>query len=193
MRLLLRATGALALLPLLLLTACDSGTPGDDDFFDEGCEGDASRAILVNPTGTYFRTHQDAAGPPRILRLSDFGVAPGDQVLLERFGEYQYQGRGDRSLIREGMVGVFSSSNTVLAQDQPARVPGALQSSAPGFVTRPTLYGSFPTDIPQDFEIENTTVTVPAGAVFLFVSPNDDFFEDNIDEDQDYRVCITKL
>lgn len=178
-------------LPLLLFTACDTTTeaPGTDGTFDEGCEQET--AIQIDPTGTYLRTSNDESRSPTSLRLADFGIAPGDRVTLQRFGEYQYMGRGDRTLVREQLVGVFSSSNELLAREQHPRVSGALDAGS-DFVTPLSFSGQLSTDITQDFLVDNTTVTVPAGAAFLLVSPSDDLFEDNIDEDEDYRICVTE-
>ena len=58
-------------------------------------------------------------------------------------------------------------------------------------VTPPTGNGAIPTDIPGDFFIADTTVTIPAGANFLFFSALDDYFGDNVDPNGDFRVRIS--
>lgn len=186
----LRPLAAVAL--LFGASGCDSTSepPSNDGEFQPGCE--QSTATRIDPTGTYLRTNGDNASSPTVIRLADLGISPGTQVELQRLGEYQYQGRGDVTLVREQLVGVFSSSAELLPSNVLARVPGAINAGS-SFVTPPTANGSLPTDIPQDFLVERTRVPVPAGAQFLFLSPVDDLFEDNLDSDEDYRVCVTRL
>jgi hypothetical protein len=90
------------------------------------------------------------------------------------------------------MIGVFSSSNVLWAQNVLNRVPGAIDAGIP-VVTWNTLYGNLSTDIPQDFRIANTIVQVPIGANYLFVAAEDIYYSDNSDPDGDYGVRITPL
>ena len=180
---------------ILVSSGCDStemGTdPREDDLFEPGC--DVSTAINVRPKGTYLRYNDDDPDDPTIIRLADVGVGPGMSLALERFGEYQYRINSDASDVRREMAAVFSSSNTLLRGSELNRVSGALDAGE-DYVSRPSLGDGGLTDIPQDFEVsDSTVVTVPTGAAYLFVAPPDDRFRDNADEDDDYRICITEL
>lgn len=178
------------LLPLAL-TACDSAVPGPDGEFAEGCE--ASEAVPVRTTGTYLRTDDvDDADDPTVVRLRDVGLEAGDTVLFERLGEYQF-GNSDPTRVREEMAAVFSRTDNLLDRDERDRVPGAIDAGE-DYETRRTFVDDLATDIAEDFFIdEETTVTVPQGAEYLFVAPPDDRFDDNLDDDGDYRLCITEL
>jgi len=97
------------------------------------------------------------------------------------------------------MVAVFSTSATLDPSNQLNRVPGAIDVGGfRGYVTSPTLFNGFPTDIPQDFAISYGTepsngvsIVVPASAQFLFVGVPDSFYGDNSDENQDYGVRLS--
>ena len=180
---------------LLLLSACDSSEPEDsppgrDDEFDVGC--DASTAVPVDPKGTYLRVApRDAAVAPTVIRLADVNVRPGDDVTLERFGEYLYAGTNPANTL-DDLIAVFSTSDEVLDGDARARVPGALDAGE-DVVTKRTFFDSLETDVPEDFAVESrTTVRVPAGAAYLLVAPNDSEYQNNTDTDNDFRVCVTK-
>lgn len=89
-----------------------------------------------------------------------------------------------------GALCLFSSTNTLLPEDIPARVPGAIAAGTP-FVTAATLVGGLLTDIPEDFVVSDTTeVVVPPGAQYLFVCANDNFYSDNCDPTEDYAVRL---
>jgi hypothetical protein len=53
------------------------------------------------------------------------------------------------------------------------------------------LVNQTPTDIPEDFFVQNTTVQIPAGARFLFVAVPDPFYGDNVDADGDFAIKIS--
>ncbi|MEM1117890.1 MAG: hypothetical protein AAF845_11545 [Bacteroidota bacterium] len=181
---------------LVAAGGCDSGTPmgtdpRDDDLFEPGC--DLSTAVQVRPTGTYLRVNDDDPDAPTLIRLADVGVAPGDRLALERFGEYQYRFNNDPADVRREMAAVFSSSNDLLGEGEDERVVNALDAGD-DYATPPTRGGGVATDIAEDFQIsDSTVVVVPTGAVYLFVAPPDDRFRDNADDDDDYRVCITEV
>jgi hypothetical protein len=183
-------------LPLLLifplLAACDSSELEDlgrDDEFEAGC--DASEAVSVDARGTYLLTQGDTPNDPTVLDLDAFGIEPGDRLVLQRLGEYQYAQLRDPASVRAGMVAVFSRTDTVRDEDERERVPGAIDAGR-DVETRRTFAGNAETDIDQDFAVDSTTVTVPSGAAFLFVSPDDDKFDDNADDDDDFRICVTE-
>lgn len=188
---------AVAALAVLVAPGCDSGSnqtgtdPREDDLFEPGCE--ASTAENVTPTGTYLRTNDDDPDAPTVLTLSRLGVAPGDRLALERLGEYQYRVDSDPSDVRREMAAVFSTSTDLRGADQEARVVDAIDAGD-DYTSRPSRGDNGSTDIPEDFEVgDSTVVTVPAGARYLFVAPPDDRFRDNADEDDDYRICITDV
>ena len=85
----------------------------------------------------------------------------------------------------KAMIGVFSSSATLLPTDQLNRVPGAIDAGV-DIVTA----GSRDTDIAQDFAIGSLKIRIPAGAKYLFVAAPDNFSSDNADPDADYAVRI---
>jgi uncharacterized repeat protein (TIGR01451 family) len=76
-----------------------------------------------------------------------------------------------------GVNAVFSNSDTLLAPNALARVPGAIDAG-PDFISAPTAFGNEPTDISQDF-ILSTTVQIPVGATHLFLGVVDSYYQDN--------------
>jgi uncharacterized membrane protein len=91
------------------------------------------------------------------------------------------------------LLGVFSSSSTVLDKYSQHRVPGALDAGT-DFGTVLTYTDLLPTDIPEDFLIQGAiSVTVPTGAAFLMIGVHDSYFGDNVDPDHDLSVQITSV
>jgi hypothetical protein len=72
-------------------------------------------------------------------------------------------------------------------------VPGAIASDAPPALTAPTYVGGHATDIDEDFgyDVDGATVTVPAGANYLFLAKSDQWYHDNSDPDHDFGVLIS--
>ena len=147
--------------------------------------------IAVDPSATYLRTaSDDDANDADPIDLSARGISAGDRLRLTRLGRYSKEGRGG-----QGMAGVFSSTDELGPSDQQNRVPGAIDAGT-DVQTAPTFTTDEPTDIPEDFRIAtrdgvsaDEVVTVPEGAAYLFVSPIDNFFQDNTVPDQ-YAVRI---
>lgn len=182
----------------LTLTACDSGSkPGDNEGLDTepaiGCNDPGAITLPVPPRSTYLRTSPtDESDPAPAYRLAGLGTGlqPGTTIHLERLGEYQYRDI-DPDSVRYRIIAVFSATDTLLARSQRARVPGAIDAGA-DFVTMPSFRDGGATDIPEDFAIlDTTTVVIPEGAAYIFVSPDDDRYGDNLDVDNDFRLCIT--
>jgi len=194
---------------LLFLAACDSVDPeptGADTEPDIGClEADELR-IYVPPKATYLRVseadHDLGAESSVPTRLADLGIQAGDQLRLERLGEFQYNSQHP-DLVYYGLLVLFSSSAELLPYDQRHRVPGAIAAGIP-HTTSPTHAGGLDTNIPEDFVVGMGTngdprvpvddpvfVEVPEGAQYLFLSPEDDHFNDNLDQDEDFALCIT--
>jgi hypothetical protein len=155
--------------------------------------GADAQTIPIDPKATYLRTNSDVNAQPAIaIDLSALGLQAGDPILLERLNGYLPA----PSLPASGAtIGVFSSSNVLAAPAVPQRVLGAIDAGT-DVASFPTFNGTLPTDIPEDFAIAGvgiggTPITIPSGAQFLFVSPNDSFFGDNIS--LAYAVRITLL
>lgn len=147
--------------------------------------------VPLDAKATYLHTNESTATPAApALRLADHGFAPGDRLLLEVVGDIDNGPGGDTFTFT---LGLFSSSSVLLAPSELHRVPGAIASDGVPFVTARTYFGAQPTDIAQDFGFDvpaGTVVTVPAGAVFLFLAKNDQLYQDNSDPDHDYGVRI---
>jgi hypothetical protein len=161
--------------------------------------------ISIDPLRTFLFTNNDpwsgngSVAPSIPIALGDLGISGGDVIQLDRLGAfydgtYGY-GTGIDTLSLQTsteMIGVFSSSDVLLAPNLLNRVPGAIDAGVP-VVTWNTLFGDMATDIPQDFRIANTIVQVPLGANYLFVAAEDIYYSDNSDPDGDYAVRITQL
>jgi hypothetical protein len=129
----------------------------------------------INSKSSYLTAAAgDNPQPPLVIALSDLGAVPGKTLHLTRIGTF-----ADSSQLKNGgqtkVSGVFSSTNVVLGTDVQNRIPGAVASAAPAFVTPPVFQGFFrivPTDIPDDFLIDpGIDVVVPNGAAYLIVAP----------------------
>ena len=159
----------------------------------------ASPIILpVNPTATYLRVSDlDNTDGPVLdtipYSLVALGIHPGDLVHFDVVGDYSYAiGIADTG---RDMIAVFSTSADLLDRQLLSRVPGAI-SAGPTFVTPDTFWDNLPTDIPEDFNFGNRapggiTVTVPTGALYLFLSVPSSAFSDNRDPDGDYAAGLT--
>jgi hypothetical protein len=88
---------------------------------------------------------------------------------------------------------VFSSSGTVLGGSAGHRVPDAVASDAPTFVTWYTLFHGEPTDIPEDFLASDVVVTVPEHASHIIIGVPDLFYADNLDSDGDFGVRLVVM
>ena len=147
--------------------------------------------ISINPKATYLLTNADPdALNSAAIDLAALGLHSGQQITIQALGDFCFTLDCSAGDTGTAMFGVFSSSNTLLASSVLNRVPGALASGLPGIITSPTFFGAIPTDIPQDFLLSLITVTIPASAAFLFISPNDSLYGDNLDPDGDFAVRI---
>lgn len=163
-----------------------------------------SITIPIDPVQTYLFTNNDPwSGNGSVpgttpVALSALGISGGDFIQLEEVGAW-YDGHAGYNgvdvsamdTVKE-MIGVFSSSNTLLAPNIFDRVPGALDAGV-HIVTWNTLFGNMPTDIPYDFGITNTFLHVPVGANYLFVAAHDIYYSDNSDPNGDFAVRITPI
>ena len=144
--------------------------------------------FFVDSRRTYLRTNSDSSLDALKIDLALLGIVPGNVIRLERLGAWDC---GNPCIDNvTAMGGVFSAGTVLSATNQAHRVPGAIDAGADVF-TGPTFFGTLPTDIPQDFLIENTIVQVPAGATHLFVAPLDSLYFDNSDPNGDFRIRIS--
>lgn len=160
----------------------------------------ASVTIPIDPRATYLRTNSDPGSIDATpIDLSLLGISPGDLLLLEQLGDFSFDVIGPPIRPDEvtSMVGVFSSSATLLGASNLHRVVGA--TSAVGYiplvdwVTDPTFVGGLTTDLAEDFLIGPAAVYVPVVGNFLFLTPSDSRFFDNGDPDHDFAIRITKV
>ncbi|MFO0849595.1 MAG: PKD domain-containing protein [Gemmataceae bacterium] len=154
--------------------------------------GDDTALVRVDPRTSFVRTNVEASFSAVPIKLSDYGIQPGDAIKLRQVGDFSYTyGQADSA---PSGLGVFSSSSTLLASGLSNRVPGAIDAGA-DLVTGATYYGGLATDIPEDFFIPTTdlTITVPAGAAYLFLTTADtSAFADNSDADADFGFVLTR-
>jgi hypothetical protein len=211
-----RTLSTLALVLLLVNTGCDSNAPeeGLDTEPAIGCEAAGDIKLYVPPKATYLRTSdvdvERGAQSSVPHRLADLGLEPGDTVLLERIGEFQFNS-SHPDLVYWGLLVLFSSTNELLPSSERVRVPGAVAITSEAgqthaHVTRRTFFDSHQTDIPEDIVVgmepngnplipvdDRVEVQIPENAAYLFLSPEDDHFADNLDQDGDFHLCITPV
>ncbi len=138
---------------------------------------------------------------PLIVDLADAGFKPGDSIFIRQRGRINFAADGDYPIgIDPSLSGVFSSSNTLLwdrSQEGEVgplhRVPDAIDAGI-DCVTPDTYYGKVSTDIPEDFGISGSGVSIriPSGAAYLMlavvdpgVSNNDGWIKVTIEKEQD--------
>lgn len=150
----------------------------------------------LNPRQTYLHTNSDSPLAPLVLDLASLGIAPGDWLRIGTTGGFRYINGGADDF--QSLVGVFSSTSTLLASSVQHRVPGAI-AAGPHFVSGNTYYGAQPIDIVEDFFCsrnayeDHIQVRVPAGAAFLFLGVHDSLYNDNVDPNGDYAVVVDRL
>ena len=146
----------------------------------------------LSPQSSFLRRDPgDATLDPLVIDLSELEIEPGEILELSAFGWFAW-GPGLPEDARSTIM-VFSSSNELLSHSELHRVPGALPALVSGVVTTDTCSSPAPltTDIPEDFQVFGTrAVTVPAGALFLFVGTFDCAYSDNSDSNGDLGIAI---
>jgi hypothetical protein len=150
--------------------------------------GGATNLVPVNPKATYLNADQNADAPTPVS-LASLNIQPGDRLLLRQLGSFNFATQGEDQL--SAMVGVFSTSATLLPRGILRRVPGAVSSGTP-FLTA-LVDEVITTDIPEDFLINQSIITVPPGATHLFLSGHDVHYGDNSDPDGDYQLELVRL
>lgn len=158
----------------------------------------ADSIIVVNVAATYLLTSEDPYAQNTIpVSLSSLGLQPGDEISMQAFGDFCYFAPNCfKFIVPPGpILGLFSTSSSLLSSSLLNRVPGAIGGVGTPAASWLTYYGNLPTDIPQDFLIPqipgSTEITIPTGANFLFLSVIDTLYGDNLDRDQEVGVRIS--
>jgi hypothetical protein len=170
-----------------------AGVAGVMGVLATGAMGDT---FSLSPKGTFLRADStDTVATPLILNLSQltFPVSAGDTLYLQRYGGYVGTSSGLEQ--QRNAIALFSSSDILLSQTNLDRVPGAIAAGIHQ-ATGPTYYGNLPTDIGQDFYIDNDIyssvyIQVPTGAQYLFIGTVDSRYGDNYDPTADFAVSVT--
>ncbi|HYC76695.1 MAG TPA: hypothetical protein VEI02_03605 [Planctomycetota bacterium] len=157
----------------------------------------AQTFLSLNPKQTYLRVNSDSGVLSSTAHsLASLGLTPGGWCTLQQTGDWK-AGPPYVDTSRT-LLGVFSTSATLLSGSTPNRVPDAVGGTGAPFVTANTWNGSFPTDIPHDFRISahapgphQTFLRVPPTAQYLFFAVHDSLYGDNTDPDADHGVWIT--
>jgi len=140
--------------------------------------------INLDPKSGFLRTENDPGASNAVaIDLFALGFSAGSQIRLTGTGSYD-RGGGFGTFF--DLIGVFSSSSTLLPANNTFRVLGAVAAGT-GVTTLPTNFGGSTTDIPEDFwisaydgSVRSVAVTIPASVQFLFVGAADTYFEDNL-------------
>ena len=163
----------------------------------------SSQDVPVRPTATYLQAFRDSTAPQRVFSgkedsldpnsgivgftavdLDALGHRPGDILSLSTFGGTRFAASDPdpRGSLR-GAIAVFSLDDVVLGRRNLNRVPGAIDVlGLAEALTAPTGNGGRPTDIPEDFVIRETplSVVIPEGARFLHFAVSDSSYDDNL-------------
>jgi|GEM_PF-6567004 len=141
--------------------------------------------IHIDPGATYLHVAEgDEAAEANPMDLRTLHLTAHEDISLNLSGDYT-----SGSLTKNDMIGVFSSSSTLREESETHRVPGAIDAGEDIRTSR-TRLGDEPTDIPADFPIYNTVISLPSDASFLFVSPQSNSFQDNSDTDDNYTIRL---
>jgi len=139
--------------------------------------------FLIDSPATYLRANGETPFFTIPVDLNANGFFAGQTVILSRAGSYNENGGPTPTAF--GLTAVFSSSNVLLPWNTLNRIPGAIDAGT-DYITPNTLVGNLPTDIPEDFEVDNftgtangVTLTIPNGAFYIFASAEDNFFSNN--------------
>ena len=145
--------------------------------------------VNIDPRATYFLTSNDNVPGAAPILLSDHDIFAGDTIQLDIFGGYDNGPGSEDSFYLT--AGVFSSSADLLASSVLNRVTGAIDAGI-DLLTYSTYFNGLPTDIAEDFGIgRSVTISVPTGALYLFVSPSDILFSDNSDLNNNYEISLS--
>ena len=99
-----------------------------------------------DPTATFLRTNSDAgSADATAIDLASLGIAPGEEITLRTLGDVDL-GASTQSMT---LLGVFSSSRTLLATAEQARVQDAVDAGT-DIANSPTFNGDLATDISEE-------------------------------------------
>jgi hypothetical protein len=151
----------------------------------------AQYQVSLDPKNTYLHTNQDNAGDTVPVDLAALSITPGMHLRITVQGDFDNGTGTDDS---QHLLGIFSATSTLLGADNLDRVADAIDAGF-DFQTTPTYFGSEPTDVAEDFLVSyayrsDLTVTVPAGAAYLFLACPDTLYLDNSDPDGDFGALI---
>ncbi len=152
-----------------------SCSDGDDCNGIETCQSSMELTLALDGKQTFYRAdNRDTIVDPHVVVLSDHGLAPGRTVELQTIGVYE-------APIHGYGFAAFSADETFLPRTTLKRVPGAVQSGAPAFLSKPTYTERLTTDFPEDFRFDNSgmSVVIPDGARYLFIGNYDSRYSDN--------------
>lgn len=138
----------------------------------------APREYDINARSTFLRVDTiDPSEDPVKIDLDAIGVDYGDVLKLNTKGSYY---NTTQLTERNSAVCVFSATDFLLDKAVLNRVADAIDAGV-DYVTENTFAGDQPTDIPEDFKVDEQVieVTVPVGAHYLFVGNTDSKQEDN--------------
>ncbi len=181
----------LALAFVALLVGPARGAEPFDVEKDAAAMPRALAIIGIDARCTFLRTNGEAAPPSWPINLANLGLKAGDLIQLDVLGDFSFS-RGETPDAVKEMIGVFSSSPTLLPADWLKRVEGAIDAGVET-LTGNTMVGERDTDIAQDFPIASLKVRIPGGAKYLFVAAPDIFYGDNVDPDADFAVRIARF
>jgi hypothetical protein len=152
--------------------------------------------LQIETRATYLRTNSDSGAlPATAYPLSAFGLTAGGWCRIEQVGDWRpSNSHPDAS---RAMLGIFSTSSTLLSSSTLVRVPGGVGAGAAA-VSSNTYFGGLTTDVAADFRIAFSPpgpyaarLRIPPTAQFVFFSPADQLFYDNSDPDGDCALLIT--
>jgi len=143
----------------------------------------SANLFLINSPATYLRANGESPFFTIPVDLNANGFFAGQTVILSRAGSYNENGGPNPTAF--GLTAVFSSTNVLLPSNLLNRIPGAIDAGT-DWTSPSTLVGNLPTDIAEDFEVDNftgtangVTLTIPAGALYIFAAAEDNFFSNN--------------
>lgn len=143
----------------------------------------SANLFLINSPATYLFANGESPFFTIPVDLNANGFFAGQPVFLSRAGSYNENGGPTPTAF--GLTAIFSSNNVLLPSTILNRIPGAIDAGT-DWTSPNTLVGNLPTDIVEDFQVDNMTgtangvfLTIPAGAFYIFASAQDNFFSNN--------------
>ncbi|SHN08964.1 hypothetical protein SAMN04488057_106160 [Cyclobacterium lianum] len=176
-----KTTKIVSLLLLALSIGLSPACTEEDEFIAE--------VFQVPARATFLKTDvSDTPVDPVIIGLEENGIATGTRLSIRTLGDFINSPSGST---RSDAVGLFSATLQLLGSEEQNRVPGAIDAGE-NRMTDNTFEGNLPTDIEEDFRIDEETIeiVVPTGAQYLFLGNADSKQSDNSETAQGFRVEI---